>query len=82
MRRESLQGALRAQLGEPGHFRIYAKHLERDGLVDEKGRDAGHDWDMTRGGFRIDWVPTADNTVMVQGDFTKVISIRVSSCPQ
>ncbi len=55
-------------LGEQGYLRAYAKHFERDGLVDESGRDAGDDWDMTRGGFRADWAPSASDTVMAQGD--------------
>ncbi|MGH8593247.1 MAG: TonB-dependent receptor plug domain-containing protein, partial [Gammaproteobacteria bacterium] len=57
-----------APLGEQGSYRIYGKHFERDGLVDESGRDAGDDWDLTRGGFRVDWAPSASNVVMAQGD--------------
>ena len=56
------------RLGEQGYYRIYGKHFERDGLVDESGRDAGDDWDLTRGGFRVDWAPSASDTVMAQGD--------------
>ncbi|MGI0035616.1 MAG: TonB-dependent receptor plug domain-containing protein, partial [Nitrososphaera sp.] len=37
-------------------------------MVDESGRDAGDDWDLTRGGFRVDWAPSASDTVMAQGD--------------
>jgi len=55
-------------LGEQGYYRIYGKHFERDGLVDESGRDAGDDWDLTRGGFRVDWAPSASNVIMAQGD--------------
>jgi iron complex outermembrane receptor protein len=55
-------------LGEQAYYRIYGKHFERDGLVDQSGRDAGDDWDLTRGGFRVDWAPSASDTVMAQGD--------------
>lgn len=55
-------------LGEQGSYRVYGKHFERDGLVDESGRDAGDDWDLTRGGFRVDWAPFASDTIMAQGD--------------
>ncbi len=55
-------------LGEQAYYRIYGKHFERDGLIDENGRDAGDDWDLTRGGFRVDWAPSAGDAVMAQGD--------------
>jgi iron complex outermembrane recepter protein len=55
-------------LGEQAYLRLYGKHVERDGLVDETGRGAGDDWDLTRGGFRADWAPSASDTVMAQGD--------------
>jgi len=55
-------------LGEQGYYGIYGKHFERDGLVDESGRDAGDEWDLTRGGFRADWAPSQSDTLMAQGD--------------
>lgn len=56
------------ELGDQGHFRVYGKHLQRDGLVDQQGRNARDNWDLTRGGFRVDWTPSASDTVKIQGD--------------
>ena len=32
------------------------------------GRDADDDWRIGRGGFRLDWTPSANDTIAVQGD--------------
>ncbi len=56
------------QFGEQGNYRVYGKYFRHDGFVDEDGDDAGDNWDMARGGFRLDWTQSAANTFMVQGD--------------
>ena len=56
------------QVGERGHYRVYGRYLKQDGVLDVEGHDAGDDWDMIRGGFRLDLAPSAGNIFMVQGD--------------
>jgi iron complex outermembrane receptor protein len=56
------------QLGENAYYRVFGKYLERDDLVDERGDDSGDNWDLQRGGFRLDWDPTSRHVFSVQGD--------------
>lgn len=56
------------KLGDDARYRIYGQFTERDGLVAVDGRDAGDDWRIGRGGFRLDWAPSARDTVAMQGD--------------
>lgn len=57
-----------SQVGDDVHYRVYGKYLERDDLVDERGDDADDNWDLQRGGFRLDWDPTSSHVVNIQGD--------------
>jgi len=57
------------QLATNLHYRAYVKYFNRDGLVDSNGHDAPDDWNSTRGGFRMDWEPSSENTLTLQGDF-------------
>lgn len=56
------------QIGDNAFYRVYGKYLERDSLVDERGEDAGDNWDLQRGGFRFDWDPTSQHILSFQGD--------------
>ena len=56
------------QLGEHAYYRIYGKYFNRDEQVLPDGSDSHDDWSMERGGFRVDWDPTAENHLTLQGD--------------
>ncbi len=56
------------ELAENAHYRWYAKLFSRDDYVDATGDDAGDEWSMGRGGFRIDWGVNSTDNVVVQGD--------------
>ena len=56
------------KLGDNAQYRIYGQFSDRDGLAMPDGRDAGDEWSIGRGGFRLDWTPSAQDTVAVQGD--------------
>ena len=56
-----------ARLGDAGHWRIYAKRLERQDTRTEAGVAVGDGWDERQAGFRYDW-SAADDAVTVQGD--------------
>ncbi len=49
-------------------FRVYGDYFNRDGEVFGDGSDAGDDWSMRRGGFRIDSEASPQNTLTLQGD--------------
>lgn len=44
------------------HYRVYGKALERDDTALTNGTDAGDDWKLRQGGFRLDW--DSDGTVL------------------
>lgn len=54
--------------GENAQYRLYGRQARRDGFVDPQGHDAGDDWTLQRGGFRLDWQPTGRDSVSVMGD--------------
>jgi iron complex outermembrane receptor protein len=54
--------------GENTHWRVYAKHNERDEFKFVTGEDANDDWKMTQAGFRIDSKLNTKNNFTFQGD--------------
>jgi len=48
--------------------RIYGERFDRDNTILSNGHDAADQWDMTKGGFRVDWYPSEVNTLTLQGD--------------
>jgi iron complex outermembrane receptor protein len=56
------------QLGDNGHYRVYGKYLNEGPLVDNEGKDAGDNWRLGSGGFRVDWAPSSTNAFNLQGD--------------
>ena len=56
------------KLGEDRFYRVYAKYDDRDSFRFVTGEDPGDEWDVLRGGFRIDLESNPDTTVTVQGD--------------
>ena len=60
-------GRYGARLGDAGHWRIYAKRLERKDTRTEASTAVGDGWDERQAGFRYDW-SASDDTVTVQGD--------------
>jgi len=57
------------QINENAHYRIYAKHLNRDNLA---GGDHSDGMDATQGGFRLDWNSSTTDVITIQGDFFDV----------
>lgn len=67
---EEYGGAVRygAKLHENGYLRVYAKWFDRDESKLPNGQDANDAWSISRGGFRYDYIPTAQNAFTLQGD--------------
>lgn len=56
--------------GGDGHYRIYAKHMRRDGGLTESGEDASDDMNRSRAGFRADWKSGTADAFTAQGGIT------------
>lgn len=66
-------GAVRfggAFAGGDGHYRIYAKHMRRDGGLTPSGEDAPDDSNHSRVGFRADWKTGSADAFTAQGGLT------------
>jgi len=49
-------------------FRVYGKFFDRGNQVFADGKEASDSWRMGQGGFRIDAISSARNTLTLQGD--------------
>lgn len=56
------------KVNDEAFLRVYAKYFDRDESVLSNGDDAHDEWNMYRGGFRLDWDPTPQNSFTLQGD--------------
>jgi iron complex outermembrane receptor protein len=63
-------GALRygGEAGPDAHWRGYVKYFQRDDSEGIEGWDAADDWDLLRGGFRLDRKSRSGEELTVQGD--------------
>jgi iron complex outermembrane receptor protein len=50
-------------------YRVYGQRFDHDSSHLPNGDSAIDDWDLTQGGFRMDYYPTEENTLTFQGDF-------------
>jgi iron complex outermembrane receptor protein len=57
-----------ARLADGLYARAYGKYLNRDEFATASGSPAADDWNVGRGGFRLDWDAAARDAVTVQGD--------------
>jgi len=49
-------------------WRLFAKYADRDGFVDMQGDENHDEWRTGRIGFRIDWLPSMEKSLTIQGD--------------
>ena len=49
-------------------YRAYAQRFDRNSTVFPDGKTGFDSWDMSQGGFRMDWYPLEENTLTLQGD--------------
>ena len=57
------------QLATNLFYRAYVTYFNRDNFVDATGQNTADAWNAIRGGFRMDWEPTAENNFTLQGDY-------------
>lgn len=58
--------------GANGFYRVYASHSSRGGMVDAAGIETPEHWETTHGGFRVDWMPTPQDTFTLLGDLASM----------
>lgn len=56
------------QMASNAFFRVYTKYFDRDESALPDGRDAEDRFRMGQTGFRLDWKPSAEDLLTVQGD--------------
>lgn len=56
------------KLGENAFIRVYAKSLTRDQLESVFPFKTSDDWNVERGGFRVDWDLKPESTLTLQGE--------------
>jgi iron complex outermembrane recepter protein len=71
--RDNSSGTVRygGKVGQNTYFRAYGKYSHTGSFLNSDNRDARDDWEASRGGFRIDATPNADNSLTLQGDTFK-----------
>ena len=57
------------QLATNLYYRAYVKYFNRDEFVDSTGAAAPDPWSGIQGGFRLDWEPSTEDKVTLQGDY-------------
>lgn len=50
-------------------FRVYGQRLDQHGIKKRDETNANDQWNMTQGGFRMDYLPSSHTTLTFQGDF-------------
>jgi iron complex outermembrane receptor protein len=67
-----LQNHLAARFGtriDSGlYLRVYGQHFNQGSMKLGNGNDARDNWNLTQGGFRLDYFPSAKNTFSFHGD--------------
>jgi len=56
------------KIGSNAHYRVYGKHFSRSGSVDSLGNPTADSWNTSRGGTRVDWNLSPQDSLTVQGD--------------
>jgi len=56
-------------LGKHAHLRGYVKYFDRADFEAEHGGEANDEWTTIRGGFRIDWDLSENDSLTLQGDY-------------
>ncbi len=57
------------KLADGAYLRVYAKGFERNSFDTVAGASARDSWRQGRVGFRFDWTPSSNDTVMAQGEY-------------
>jgi iron complex outermembrane recepter protein len=67
--RPSVSARYGGQLSSNVFYRVYVNCFDRAGFDDASGRSMSDEWNMARGGFRLDWEPDEQSTFTLLGDY-------------
>jgi iron complex outermembrane receptor protein len=56
------------KIGDNAYYRVYGNYSDHAGADLPDGTEATNSWQMARGGFRVDWDATEQNSFTIQGD--------------
>lgn len=59
------------EFGNSVAYRVYGKFYDHDHFLDAEGQAQPDDWQMNRGGFRLDWKATETDNLSLQSDVYK-----------
>jgi iron complex outermembrane receptor protein len=62
------------KIGNIATYKVFAKYINRDAYENDSGNEAFGDWDVSRGGFRIDWNVTDNDFITLEGGTTLMAS--------
>ena len=65
----TVSGRYGGQLSSNLYYRVYVKYFNREGFSGGEGCDRADDWNMARGGFRMDWEADDRNSCTLSGDY-------------
>ncbi|HEU5124271.1 MAG TPA: TonB-dependent receptor [Verrucomicrobiae bacterium] len=65
----SISARYGGQLSSNVYYRVYAKYFNREGFEDARGRSMSDDWNVARGGIRLDWEASEQNTLTLLADY-------------
>jgi iron complex outermembrane receptor protein len=57
------------KVAEDAHLRVWGRYFDRGSYETPDGHDARDQWDLGRGGFRMDWDSTQRDLLTFQGDY-------------
>lgn len=57
------------KISEELSYRVYGTGFKRDNTYLNDGTDANDEWKMGKVGFRVDWAPSTDDELTLQGDY-------------
>jgi iron complex outermembrane receptor protein len=61
-------------VGDSAFYRVFAQQTSRSSRRTSSGEDGLDSWNMTLGGFRVDWDASAKDTVTIQGSVDRAVS--------
>jgi iron complex outermembrane receptor protein len=59
-------------LSEETSYRLFTRYHNQDSYVHPDGARATDDWNVLLGGFRLDWTPSTENKLTLQGDYQEL----------
>lgn len=66
---KQFEGRFGGSIGSKFFYRVYGQYIDRDASLLPNGSDNVDPWSLKQGGFKLNWEPTTNNTISLQGNF-------------